>query len=238
MIMRNHIAVDGVSLAKYGAWVDGHKILNEPEPDVEVISVPGRNGDLTIDNGRYRNVTVVYQCGILKDFLQNLTAIKGLLMSNRGYRRIEDTFERAYYRMGRYVGGMEPTASQMYKQGYFELAFDCKPQRWLKTGEQSITYTTGSTIYNPTSFPAKPLLVVTGYGQVIIGTYRIVIAQHTNNRVWIDCDLQDAWFGSSNLNSVITLPDGVFPEIVPGSVPVTFSSTISAVQITPRWWTI
>lgn len=238
MILRNHLAIDGTSLAKFGVWIDGHNTLNSPEPDVETVAVPGRSGMLTIDKGRYSNVTVTYQCGIKKDFLKNLTSVRDFLLSNRGYRRLEDTIYREYYRMGRYIGGMEPTASQMYKQGVFDLAFDCQPQKWLKAGEQSITYTSGSTIYNPTSFPAKPLLVVTGYGQVVIGSYRIVIAQHTNNRVWIDCDLQDAWLGTSNLNSVITLPDEVFPQIDPGTVAITFPSTIQSVQVTPRWWVL
>lgn len=238
MIMRNYLAVDGTNLAKYGVWIDGHESLNAPEPDVDLISVPGRSGQLTIDNGRYHNVTVTYKCGFRENFLQNLSALKGFLLANRGYRRLEDTYYNTHYRMGRYIGGLEPTGSQMMKQGYCEISFDCQPQRWLKSGEVALAYESGSTIFNPTDFNAKPLLVVTGYGQVVIGSYRIVIAENANNRTWIDCDLQEAWFGTSNLNDKITLPDGVFPVIVPGSVPITFSSNITRVEVTPRWWTL
>lgn len=238
MIMRNYLAIDGVNLAKFGVWLDGHETLGEPEPDVDTISVPGRSGDLTIDNGRYKNLNITYKCGFKSDFLLNLMALRGFILSNRGYRRLEDTFYRDHYRVGRYIGGMDVTGSQMMKQGYCSITFDCQPQKWLKSGENTLTYESGSTIFNPTEFNSKPLLVVTGFGQVVIGDYRIVIAENANNRTWIDCDTMEAWFGTSNLNDKITLPDGVFPEIVPGSVPITFSSNITSVQVTPRWWTL
>lgn len=238
MINRNYLAIDGTNLSKFGVWVDGHKSLNAPEPDVETITIPGRNGSLLIDNGRYTNVSVQYDCLIKENYLLNIMALKDFLMSNRGYRRMEDTFYNTIYREGRYVGGTEFTASQMFKQGYFTLEFDCKPQKYLKTGELPLTYTTGATIYNPTMFNAKPMLAITGYGNVVIGDYTINISQHQRNLVYVDCEMQNATYGSTNMNSVLTLTSGDFPELVPGSQPVTFSGTIESVVITPRWWTL
>lgn len=236
--MMHAFQYNGRASSDFGVFISGGGTYDAPERDVEFMTIPGRSGDLLLDNGRFKNIEIEYPCFIPDKFTDKWDPFRAHMMKSPSYHRLEDTYDQTHFRMAAFVASLNPEVVALRRAASFPVTFVCKPQRWLKAGEQSITYTQGSTIYNPTSFPAKPLLVVTGYGQVVIGDYRIVIAQHTNNRVWIDCDIQDAWFGTSNLNSVITLPDGVFPEIVPGSVPVTFSSTISAVQITPRWWTI
>ena len=43
-----------------GLIVEAKSIHNGPQPDFEIISVPGRNGDVLLDHGRYRNVEVSY----------------------------------------------------------------------------------------------------------------------------------------------------------------------------------
>ena len=37
------------------------------ERDIERKEVPGRSGDVIIDNGRYKNITVKYSCAILPE---------------------------------------------------------------------------------------------------------------------------------------------------------------------------
>lgn len=226
------------SSSEFGVFISGSGVYDAPERDLEYMTIPGRSGDLIIDKKRFKNIAIEYPAFIPNKFTDKWDAFKAYMMQFSTYQRIEDTYDQTHYRMGILRGGLEPDVVAVRRAASFSVEFECKPQRWLKTGEKTLTYITGGVIYNPTLYNAKPLLVVTGYGQVVIGDFRVVIAQHTNNRIWIDCDLQDAWFGTSNLNDKITLPDGVFPEIIPGSVPVTFSTTIESVQITPRWWTI
>ena len=43
-----------------GLIVEEKSIYNGPQPDFELISVPGRDGDVILDHGRYRNVEVSY----------------------------------------------------------------------------------------------------------------------------------------------------------------------------------
>lgn len=236
--MNHAFQFNGKSSSEFGVFISGSGIYDAPERDVEFMSIPGRNGDLIIDNGRFKNIEITYPAFIPDKFTDKWDAFKAHMLKSPTYQRLEDTYDYTHYRMGIFLGSTAPEVVAVRRAASFEVSFNCKPQRWLKAGENTIAYTQGSTIYNPTSFPAKPLLVVTGYGQVVIGNYRVVIAQHTNNRIWIDCDLQDAWFGTSNLNKVISIPDGVFPQIDPGSIPITFSSTITRVEVTPRWWTI
>ena len=42
-------------------------ILGSSERDVSSISIPGRNGDFIVDNGRYKNVEVSFESYILSE---------------------------------------------------------------------------------------------------------------------------------------------------------------------------
>ena len=46
----NYITYSGKSSADYGVWVSGGGTFDAPSRDVQTVSVPGRNGDLTFDN--------------------------------------------------------------------------------------------------------------------------------------------------------------------------------------------
>lgn len=232
-LMRHNLVIDGKNFADFGVWISGHGTLNAPVPDVETVSVPGRNGDLTMDNGRYQNIPVTYQCFVRNDLLPNLIAVKNYLLENRGYRRIEDGYHPEHYRVGRYVGGSEVVGSQMLRQGYFTLEFDCKPERWLKSGEAAQTVGSGAVLRNPTGMPAKPLIKATGNGSITIGDYTVTVANNSGADIYIDCELMDAYSGSLNRNNRITTT--AFPVLGAGDNTITFNG-LTNVEITPRWW--
>ena len=62
--MRNIITYDGKSSMDFGLYVGLNQNDNAPQRSTEDIVVPGRNGTLTIDNGRYENIDVSYICFI------------------------------------------------------------------------------------------------------------------------------------------------------------------------------
>ena len=54
--------------------------------------------------------------------------------------------------------------------------------------------------------------------------------------ITLDSDTENAYKGTTNLNSKVTIPD--FPELVPGDNEITWTGGITSAQITPRWWTL
>ena len=69
--------------------------------------------------------------------------------------------------MAIYKSGLE-LENVALKAGEFEITFDCKPQRYLTSGETAVTVTNGGVITNPTLFDAQPLLQLSGYGSISI----------------------------------------------------------------------
>ena len=175
----NSITFGGVNSADYGIYIGGEGTFNAPVRDVEMVEVPGRNGNLIIDNGRFENIEVKYtainQEPNLATFRTTLAAFRNALASQKGYQRLTDTFHPNEYRMATLKDGIEINPIDYNTASEFELVFDCKPQRFLTSGETRVEITSGGTITNPTLFESSPLLEIEGYGNIDIAGQPITI---------------------------------------------------------------
>lgn len=221
----------------FGVYISGAGTFNAPERDVEKFEVPGRSGDLIIDNGKFKNVELTYNAFIVRNFRQNMEALRGFLLSSYGYYRLEDTYHPDQYRMAAFSGPIEPETF-LVKSGTFELTFDCMPQRWLKSGDIAAQVNAGETvkIWNPTHFDAKPLIAVTGTGTFSINGATVTV-QANNGGLIIDCEREECYEGTINRNSKVLFSASKFPEFRPGENSIQAGSGIY-LQITPRWWTV
>lgn len=235
--MRNYFTFNGNDSCDYGIWISGSGTYDAPSRDMDKISVPGRNGDLLLNNNRFNNVSISYPAFISKDFYTKFDSFKAVMLSEAGYLRLEDTYHPDEYRMAQFVGPMNPDVKVLNIAGEFDIKFDCKPQRWLKSGEVALTITEDTTIINPTLYIAKPLVRVYGTGTLAIGSETIEI-NTVDEYIDIDCELMDAYKGSDNCNSDIELTSGGFFELTSGSNGIVMDSTITSIELYPRWWTI
>ncbi|MBR3376117.1 MAG: phage tail family protein [Mogibacterium sp.] len=177
--MRNYLIFGGVNSANYGIYITGSGVYNAPKRAVENIVVPGRNGLLTIDQGRYENITVEYPAFAFgktrEEFQQKITAFRNAIMSQIGYQRLEDTYHPDEYRMALYAEGLNVDVKPYGSSGKFTLSFNCKPQRFLRDGEHTVAKANGEKIINPTPHESSPMLEVEGYGTIGFNGYEITI---------------------------------------------------------------
>lgn len=238
--MAGTLTFNNVSSATHGVYISGQGTYNAPQRDVTKVTIPGRNGDLIRDNGRWLNIQVPYNLVVMDNFRDKTDAIRAWLTSPVGYARLEDSYHPDHYRMARVSGTIDFDTSAFNRTGKTTVYFDCKPQRFLKSGETATTVSKNSNINNPTSFPSKPLIRVnvngTGSGSVTIGSYTISLSG-VSQYVMIDCEIQDCYKGTASANNQVTLSNG-FPVLNPGNNSVTWSGVVSGVQITGRWFTL
>ena len=208
-----------------------------PERDYTITHIPGRNGDIIQDNGCYKNVERTYEVSFdvpNEDFATYANAVSAWLHSTTGYARLEDSYEPNYYRMATYQESN--IFENLYNQaGTATIVFECKPQRFLKTGDNTITIKNSLTIVNPTGFEAYPLFKVTGTSGVLTVNGNSITFSSIDDFVMLDCELQDAYKENINKNSTIS---GTFPVLKTGSNTISWTGDISSVTMKPRWWTI
>lgn len=238
----NFIVFDGQNLADFGLHVSGAGTYGSPERDVDEEEVPGRNGSLIFDNGRYKNAEVTYQASILgeseDDYTRKIQELRSFLGSRKGYKRLEDTYRDGEYRLAAFIDGLEPDDEVLLQGSEFEITFNCKPQRYLKSGEHVLTFTSSSAVYNPTYFNSLPMIRIYGSGTVKIGAYIINVTKpSTVSYVDIDSEMMDCYSDSLNCNDCVTLTNNEFPMLIPGKNSITLSE-VTKVEITPRWYVL
>ena len=172
------LSFDNVSSRTYGVYITGEAVYNAPERDVEMVSIPGRNGSFALDHGRFENIEVTYPAGIFADneadFAQAVSDFRNYLCSKQGYCRLSDEYNPDEYRMAVYKSGLEVDPAQL-RAGEFNITFECKPQRWLTSGEDEVAVADSETLTNPTLFEASPIIKVEGYGTISTGGQSIEV---------------------------------------------------------------
>lgn len=236
--MRNYIVFNGKSFLDFGVFISGSGTFDAPERDTTKVEIPGKNGDLTLDNGRYKNIPVKYPAFIISSFNANIEGLRNYLLTQQGYKRLEDTYHPEEFRLGKISGGFTTKPIAELYAGEFDLEFDCYPQRFLKAGEQAVEFTAAGNLINKQLTVAKPLIRAYGTGSFSVGGVTIQITT-ANGYTDIDCDLQEAYKDTlaTNCNGNVVLTNATFPELHPGANAVTLSG-ITKLEITPRWWVL
>ena len=212
--MYKSLTFDNKTSREYGVYITGEAVYNAPQRAVEMISIPGRNGAFALDKGRFENIEVSYPAGIFAeneaDFRQAISDFRNFLCSRKGYVRLSDEYNPGEYRMAVYKSGLDVDPA-MLRAGEFKITFDCKPQRWLTSGETAVTVTSGDTITNPTLFESSPLLEATGYGVIEFNGYETLLEQKPLGDLVLD--------GAKNYS--VNIPLGVGPS------PINLNATIT-----------
>lgn len=230
------LTFNGQDLRAFGLYISGEGTYNAPTRAVEEEIVPGRNGTLIIDGGRFENIEVTYPAFIADDFDENIASLRNFLLSTQGYARLSDSYHPDEFRLASFSDGITVKTSGRYNvQGQFDLAFNCKPQRFLTSGETEQSFTEDGSIINPTSMDAKPIIRIIGTGTVGVGDVQITF-DGSSAYVDLDCEIQDAYYGVTNKNSAITLTPNRFPVLGAGATGITVGDGVTEVIVAPRWW--
>lgn len=235
--MRGTIIYDGLDLSMFGVYYDGSKEYDRPVKESERVSIPGRNGDLFIPKKRWANLPISFNCYIRDEFQSNYALLSEFLNSRKGYKVLETSGQPEIYRMAAFVSSISPDMEQFNKAGKFSIEFDCKPQRFLKSGTVMQEIASGTSITNPTAFASQPLIRIYGNGTLTIGTQTVTVTGNTNAYVDVDSEVMDCFYGTTNLNSKVALSGHEFPVLEPGANAISFTG-ITKVEITPRWYMI
>ena len=236
---------NGINSIEHGVYLTQRTVWGAPRRSTTMIQVAGRSGDLTIDNKKYENVIVRYtgKCVAQNkyEFAEKLKAFRNELCASVGYKRLTDTYNPDEYRLGVLNSDFNVEAQFNNTAGTFEMEFNCKPQRFLVSGELEVALTgSNPTISNPTIFNSKPLIKITGVGTLSIGDWILTITGTSSQTLYIYCEMMEVYKNTGGIiegaNGLVTINKNEFPELVSGVNNISVGSGLSNLVITPRWW--
>lgn len=240
--MKSKFVFSGQSSDDYCLTIEYMPSYSTAKKNIDTYSVPGRSGALIFDTGTFGNVTQSYEVWLKApsgmNTHQTAREIANWLLGQKGYQRLEDTYDPEVYRKA-YFSGPVDVENWFGKYGRCKLDFTCMPQRWLKSGEFCQDVASGETLYNNWQ-PALPLIEISGTGICMfrIGGYLVSVSDIPQDGIVIDCETQNAYSGEVNCNNLITLDSG-FPVLNNGENKITILlGDVETLKITPRWWCI
>lgn len=186
--------IDGVDARSVGISLQRPVEFSEPVPVVKTEQIPGRNGNIVFDEGNYENRIATASCFALdtENVIPRIREINKFLFSGGSrYRRLETSDEPDYFWMARVENGAR-TEQRMRRLAPFDISFDCKPQKFAKSGESSISVQNGSVVYNAYGFDALPLVKIVASTTTL--TSHITIGNAT-------ISIAPQWWGYVSLNS-------------------------------------
>ena len=241
------IIFDGKSSRDYGIIVESFPAMNHGAKRGEAYQIAGRNGTYYDEDGTFDNYIQSYQIaireGLFRPADKRCADIQAWL-SAPGFKRLEDNFEPEYFKMARYAGPLN-VEQILGKWGRCTLEFECKPERWLKSGETVVNMTSESTIENPTAYTAKPGIAVYGASNSLIpiavdGDVLMEVQGQGEDPVLIDC-AEGTILGSDGTNlygsAIFYTSYHDFPTIPPGMHTITATGA-TALLVLPRWYVL
>lgn len=242
----NYFVYNGVSSLDMGLRIESKNVFSAPEYDVIFQSIPGRNGDLILPNGRYPNVQVTYSVFLpaksIAELAEKITKVKAWLYGEQNaYHTLSDSYDTVYTRKAVYSGSLD-IEDQLNRIGVFTVSFSCHPFRYSVAGIDPITLTqSGSTVTNPESFESLPILTLTGEG-----TVTLTIQGGGQNKSWVftgldgsivcDSEQMNFYSGTTPMNDKVS-GDG-FPRLQPGVNTISWVGTVTSLVVQPRWVTL
>lgn len=206
------------------------------ERDIEKTSIPGRNGDLLSDNGRYKNVPKEYKVEALAESFPLPLLVEKIgawLDTGANYCILTDTYDPNYFRYACCTGQISFT-DKLLKLGAATLKFDCKPFKYSFEGQKEIRISAATRLWNPEDLSSTPYIKIVGSGDVtlMIGNSSFAFTG-IEEYIEIDGNLMAAYKATELQNNKISFID--FPKFAPGWNNISFVGNVSKITIIPRW---
>ena len=211
-----------------------------PDHSYDHQKVSGKNGDVLLDPDRFENVTKKYKISAYDGTNFYKVASKVSEWLHRGYSskyvRLEDSYEPDVYMLAVYEES-NTLENVLAKAGKCEIAFNCKPQRFLISGDKRIDVSySGKRITNPTNYPSCPLIRFNGSGTIRINGVEIVVYANFNT-ITFDSESYNAYDSAGrNMNAYVSTINPI--RLYPGVNTITFDGDIYGLSIVPRWWRV
>ena len=249
-----NLIFNSISTEDLGLIIQAPPVYTFPSKDLSTQHVPGRNGDLIIDNKSFNNVDRVYSIGSVfrpgTNFIANAQKIIEWLASSKGYCRLEDSYDPLVFRLAEYQASNSLT-DYYGKATAINVTFNCKPQRYLKGGEKEVAFTGSEAIIeNPTKETSLPRITISGITytdkDVVLMTVSnfdtssvtstITISQLPKNSMVIDSEEQSAFYKddaghAEDLNRYLNLNGSDFPKFLSGKNKISIAKYVQEPKV-------
>ena len=212
-----------------GILISAMPDIMKPQRRETEITIPGRNGVLTIDEGTYEAYTLSVACGTrgtarLNEIVSWLDGNGDLILSTE-----PDKVYKAR------IGNAISISDVIYLYTSFLVQFKVFPFKYsVDQADEELNLSVPTTIYNQGTIYSEPIITVFGTGNI---TVTINGASYTisgiDGYVTINSEIQEVYKNNTNKNNSFLAMD--FPRFQVGENTVSWTGNVSRIEIKPNW---
>ena len=226
--MKDGFIWKGIHSSEKGLKIISLPDVTTPKQRVEKITVPGRNGDLTLtDNdyeGEVKSVEFDYFDNNFDDIKTWLNGTGEVIFSNEPDR---------YYK-GRIINKI--ALDQVLKKFHSGIVqFDCQPFGYSLNNNPIIKINESNSmeIFNPGTVESEPVITIYGYGSIDLNINdNIINLTNISNYITIDSEIMDCYRDGQLMNNYMK---GNFPTFKVGINKISWMGNVQKLEIKPNW---
>lgn len=231
---------NGGNSLDFGIQIENDISFSSPEADIEFVEVLGRDGELAINNKRLKgvnhrfpitlslpdNMTIDYAATKISEWLKNDIGWHPLRFSGSpDYEYIAICYEQF------------DVKETLKRFGKTVITFKLKPFK-RRIDNKKIELTNATTLINPETRVAKPILRIEAVGDVIFknnGKDWIKL-KSVEDFITIDSETMSVYKnGNPQFNKINATLSPMFPVLEKGENTITWTGKVNKVEIDPRW---
>lgn len=222
------------SFKDYGIYIEKRPNIPSPKRRVSYMDVPGRDSSLRLDEETYEDITLSVECSLKGDTYRKISDIKSWLL-NAGESDLIFSYQPDKKYIAQVVNSIDFEVV-LRITSHFVILFNCQPFQYA-TDNTPILMDSAITLQNPGTVAAFPYIKVNGSG---MGSLTVngnsVFFNSIDENVILNSEIQETYkdTGSELINKNAT-KTGDFPILLPGENTISFSESITSLEITPNW---
>lgn len=234
----HHFKYRGIKSSDFYLEIKSDMIYTSPSADIELLPIPGKDGEVAISKDRLNGTSLPFQCSIRlpegKTIEEVSNEISNWLKIDPEWSELTYTADPDFIYTALFYE--EYNIERMLSwYGKVVLPFRIKPYKYYKEGLEELPLSNGQTINNIGTRPSKPLIKITGSGniQLTINDY-VVNLQSVQDGVLLDSlaeSIHSLDGESPQWDKLYTYP---FPKLKLGDNTISWTGADS-VSIIPRW---
>lgn len=229
--MNDWFSWNGIRCTEYGIHVTEQPPITIPAERVTFTNVPGKSGSLTTLEGEnvYDDMILTATCVISDP--SRIPEIACWLKGNGKVTFATRDGGFYYARIANQISFEKVLRGNPHRS--FAVNFRCQPF-WYQADVQPITLTSsGSFITNPGSVASEPIITVYGSGDITLMVgMTICELEGITDSLTLDTPLMEAYRNGTSMNNCMS---GDFPTLLPGKNAISWTGTVSKVEIQPNW---
>ena len=230
--MDGYFIFKGINSKDMGVLISAMPDMVKPQRRESEIVIPGRNGNLTVDDGAYESYTLTIECSTRGT--EKLSQIAAWL--DGGGDLILSTEPDKIYKAR--IGNAIAISDVIYLYNSFLVQFKVFPFKYsvnaIRSHADDLILTAPTSIKNKGTVYAEPTITVYGTGDITLIINGVDYGlTGVDGSITIDSEMMEVYKGATNANNKFSTMD--FPRFEVGSNTISWTGNVTKVEIEPKW---